>query len=167
MRIASQYFGKLIYQCEIFSQQFCTFCSEQETISLKPYIRLHACSVASVVPDSSQPYELQPSKLFCPWDSPGKNSGVCCHPPPGIFPTQRLNLGLRRLLHLERGFFTTSTTWEALSHIQGLPLPSCVSLDRLFKSSEFLFFICKVRVLMPAYQRFKSDLTYKLFNLNK
>ena len=26
-----------------------------------------------------QPHGLWPSRLLCPWDSPGKNSGVCCH----------------------------------------------------------------------------------------
>ena len=26
-----------------------------------------------------QPYGLQPAKLLCPWDSPGKNTGVGCH----------------------------------------------------------------------------------------
>ena len=25
------------------------------------------------------PVGLQPARLLCPWDSPGKNSGVCCH----------------------------------------------------------------------------------------
>ena len=25
------------------------------------------------------PYGLKPSRLLCPWDSPGKNSGVGCH----------------------------------------------------------------------------------------
>ncbi|KAB0354539.1 hypothetical protein FD755_023077 [Muntiacus reevesi] len=35
-------------------------------------------------------------KLFCPWDTPGKNTGVGCHCPlQGIYPTQRLNPGLR------------------------------------------------------------------------
>ena len=24
-------------------------------------------------------HELQPTRLFCPWDSPGKNTGVGCH----------------------------------------------------------------------------------------
>ena len=24
-------------------------------------------------------YELQPTSLLCPWDSPGKNTGVGCH----------------------------------------------------------------------------------------
>ena len=35
------------------------------------------------------------SRLFCPRDSPGKNTGVGCHALcPEIFPTQGLNLGL-------------------------------------------------------------------------
>ena len=34
------------------------------------------CSVASVVSDSSWPYRLQLTRLLCPWDSPGKNTGV-------------------------------------------------------------------------------------------
>ena len=34
-----------------------------------------------------QPYELQPARLLCPWDSPGKNTGVGCHALlQGIFP---------------------------------------------------------------------------------
>ena len=33
----------------------------------------------SVVSDSSRPHGLQPTRLPRPWDSPGKNTGVCCH----------------------------------------------------------------------------------------
>ena len=29
--------------------------------------------------DSVQPHRRQPSRLLCPWDSPGKNTGVGCH----------------------------------------------------------------------------------------
>ena len=32
-----------------------------------------------VVPDSLRPHGLQSSRLFCPWNSPGKNTGVGCH----------------------------------------------------------------------------------------
>jgi len=40
--------------------------------------------------------------VLCPWDSPGKNTGVGCHfLLQGIFPTQGSNLGLLCLLHLE------------------------------------------------------------------
>ena len=35
--------------------------------------------VASVVSDSVRPHGLQPTRLLCPWDSPGKNIGVGCH----------------------------------------------------------------------------------------
>ena len=29
--------------------------------------------------DSVQPHRQQPTRLPCPWDSPGKNNGVGCH----------------------------------------------------------------------------------------
>ena len=29
--------------------------------------------------DSSQPHGLQPTRLVCPWDFPGKSTGVGCH----------------------------------------------------------------------------------------
>ena len=33
----------------------------------------------SVVSDSVQPHRQQPTRLPCPWDSPGQNTGVGCH----------------------------------------------------------------------------------------
>ena len=37
----------------------------------------------------------KPARLPCPWDSPGKNTGVVSHSLlQGIFPTQGLNPGL-------------------------------------------------------------------------
>ena len=33
----------------------------------------------SVMSYSLRPHGLQPTRLLCPWDSPGKNSGVGCH----------------------------------------------------------------------------------------
>ena len=38
---------------------------------------VRACSV--FVSNSLKPHELQPARLPCPWDSPGKNTGVGCH----------------------------------------------------------------------------------------
>ena len=35
-----------------------------------------SCSVLS---DSSRPHGLQPTRLLCPWDFPGKSTGVGCH----------------------------------------------------------------------------------------
>ena len=37
------------------------------------------CLVASVVSDSLGPSGLYPARLLCPWDFPGKNTGVGCH----------------------------------------------------------------------------------------
>ena len=45
----------------------------------------------SVVSDSLRPHGLQPSRFLCPWDFPGKSSGVGCHfLLQGIFLTQGL-----------------------------------------------------------------------------
>jgi len=37
------------------------------------------CEAASVMSDSVRPHRRQPTRLLCPWDSPGKNTGVGCH----------------------------------------------------------------------------------------
>ena len=45
--------------------------------------------------NSLRPHGLKPARLPCPWDFPGKNTGVGCHSLlQGIFQTQGLNLGL-------------------------------------------------------------------------
>ena len=60
----------------------------------------------SVVSDSLRPLGLQPARLLCPWNFPGKNTGVCCHfLLQGIFLTQGSNPGL---LHC-RLIFTTES----------------------------------------------------------
>ena len=49
------------------------------------------------MPNPLQPHELQPTRLFCPWNFPGKNTGMGCHfLLQGIFWTQGSN---PRLLH--------------------------------------------------------------------
>ena len=57
----------------------------------------------SVTPDSLRPHGLQPARLLCPWDSPGKNTGVACHCClQGIFLTQGSNpvlLHYRQILY--------------------------------------------------------------------
>ena len=60
-------------------------------------------------------YGLQPIRLLCPWDFPGKNTGVGYHfLLQGIFPTQGSNPGLLGLPALAGGFFTTGATWKTL-----------------------------------------------------
>ena len=38
-----------------------------------------AAKSRQVVSDSVRPHRWQPNRLLCPWDSPGKNTGVGCH----------------------------------------------------------------------------------------
>ena len=77
------------------------------------------CLVAKLYPTLLQPHELQPTRLFCPWDSPGKNTGMSCHfHLQGIFSTQ----GSKPVSSaLEERFFTTilniyiQTSWSVKS----------------------------------------------------
>ena len=63
---------------------------------------------------SLPPHGLEPIRLLCPWDSPGRNTGVGCHallqgnlPDPGIKPLSFESPALVGRL------FTTSVTWDA------------------------------------------------------
>ena len=48
--------------------------------SLRPHELQHARPPCpSVVSNSVRPHRRQPTRLLCPWDSPGKNTGVGCH----------------------------------------------------------------------------------------
>ena len=61
------------------------------------------CVSRSVMSKPLHPRGLQPARLLCPWDSPGRNTAVGWYVlPQGIFPTQGLNPSLlhcRRILH--------------------------------------------------------------------
>ena len=65
---------------------------------------------------------LWPVRLLCPWDSPGKNTGVGCRfLLQGIFPTQGSNLCLLRLPHWQADSLPLhhlgSPLWKAVHHI--------------------------------------------------
>ena len=63
----------------------------------------------SVVSNSLQTHGLQPARLHCLWDSPGKNTGVGCHfIPQGIFPIQDQT----QASHLADGFFKHLRPWQ-------------------------------------------------------
>jgi len=64
------------------------------------------------------PSELQPARLLCPWDFPGKNTGAGFHfLLQEIFPMQGLNPGLL----IAGRFFTDWATREALLEKYNLP----------------------------------------------
>ena len=85
------------------------------------------CAVlsSSVMSDCLWPHGLQPARLLCPWDSPGKNTGVGCHALlQGIFPSQGLNPGLQHyrqiLLPTEPPGKPKNTGVGGLSLLQGI-----------------------------------------------
>ena len=75
-----------------------------------PWIPKWKSASLLVMSDSLWPQGLLPTRLLCPWDSPGKNTGVGCHSfLQAIFLNQGLNLDL---LHCRQ-------ILDCLSHPQG------------------------------------------------
>ena len=67
------------------------------------YVYVHAKSLQSCL-TLCDPPDCSPARPLCPWNSPGKNTGVDCHAfSQGIFPTQGLNPCLLHLLHWQAG----------------------------------------------------------------
>ena len=60
-------------------------CVETSIVLLKGFLweepskHCCCCCVTSVVSDSVRPHRQQATRLPCPWDSPGKSTGVGCH----------------------------------------------------------------------------------------
>ena len=74
------------------------------TKSLRAYVLSHLCLTLCY------PMDCSPTRLLCPWNFPGKNTGVGCHALlQGIFPTQDRTLMPPALAD---SFFTTSAIWE-------------------------------------------------------
>ena len=69
--------------------------------------------------DSLRPYGMQPVRLLCPLDSPGKSTGVGCHALlQGICPTQGLIMHLLCLLHWQAGSLPLVPPGKPCSHRQ-------------------------------------------------
>ena len=72
--------------------------------------------------------------LLCPWDSPGKSTGVGCHAfLQEVFPTQDSNLGLR---HCRQTLYHLSHQGSMCLHI------SYTLLQMLFGSFLYFFLLC-------------------------
>ena len=64
-------------------------------VSVSVCVCLCLCVSRLVMSNSLQPHGLEPARLPCPWNSPGRNTGVDCHSLlQRSFPTQRWNPGL-------------------------------------------------------------------------
>ena len=94
-------------------------------IAITHQVAYHSSSVScSVVSNSLRPHGLQPTWLLCPWNSPGKNTGVGFHSLlQETFPTQGSNPGYPVDQSVSGRFL--------LSERPGKPSPFRVNLQRL------------------------------------
>ena len=75
----------------------------------------HKCVHPSAISDSLRPDGLQPARLLCLWNSPGKNTRVGSHfLLQEIFPTKRSNLGL---LHCRQIIYRLNHWGAHCSHV--------------------------------------------------
>ena len=94
----------------------------------------------SVLSDSFQPHGWQPTRLCCPWDFPGKNTGMGCHfLLQGIFPTQGSNLGLLycrqtiyHLSHQGSPFLVLCKFWWLCDEFNGDLLQECLCHTQVY-----------------------------------
>ena len=92
-----------------------------------------------LVSDSLWPPGLYPAKLLCPWDTPGKNTGVGCH---FLFPGDLSNPGIEpRSPTLQAGSLTSEPPGFPCIYWFQTPNPSLPTLAimSLFSMSVSLF----------------------------
>ena len=74
----------------------------------------------SVMSDSLRPHGLQPTRLLCPWDFPGKSTGVGCHHLLSLTPYTKINSK-----SIEICSFSISRRYPASkSHVMTMVLPT-------------------------------------------
>ena len=96
------------------------------------------CLVAKSCPTSCNP--MEPDKLLCPWDFPGRDTGVGWHALfQGIFPSQGLNL---RHLHWAADSLPLShlgsPIWEYMPHIFAYGVQGDISIQGTSNISSFM-----------------------------
>ena len=107
------------------------------------------CLAASVMSNSVQPpHGLQPARLLCPCDSPGKNTRVGCHALlQGILLTNGSNLGL---LHYRQILYLWATR-EAHIGFNLLKFKSTILPSEKDISAQVLFFFPYIfQLLFPV-----------------
>ena len=114
-------------------QVFFFFLSQQTACHyFRPKDRVIFISSNLVRSDSLQPYGLQPFRILCPWDFPGKSTGVDCDfILQGIFSTQGSNLDL---LHCRQILYLMSHE-ETLQSLQSM----CI-IDKFIHFTDYTLF---------------------------
>ena len=118
--------------------------------------------------DSVQPHGRQPTSLLCPWDSPGKNTGVGCH---FLLQCMKVKVKVKSLSRVQ--LLTTAWTeayqappsmgFSRQEYWSGVPSPSPIN-RYTFVHIAFLVTFRVVRVVVsPVFKRILKDQKSKHF----
>ena len=89
------------------------------------------------------PHELQPTRLLCPWDFPGKNSGMDCHfLLQGIFPTQGYNPCLLWFLNCRQILYHWATSYVIIGKVS-LSISLSTKWDHGYLYFSHMFFLAE------------------------
>ena len=93
------------------------------------------CSVTSVVSDSVRPQRRQPTRLPCPWDSTGKNTGAGCHFILQALGAQHLNYWTTR--EVPKASFFKNSRARSTPGSQSVPIPTTRD-SQIYKPSTII-----------------------------
>ena len=111
---------------------------------------VRACYMALVVSDSLRPCGLQPTRLFCPWDSPSWNTGVVCHALLWrVFLTQGSNPHLLCFLLWQAGSLPLAPPGKPNAQSRGFAA-GVRNLIRLSLYSQLLYFLLVLTFGQPG-----------------
>ena len=100
-------------------------------------LKKHSCLVVRLCSTFCGPHGLQPTWLLCPWNYPGKNTGVSCHfLLQRIFPTQSSNPCLMCLLHWQTGSLPLSQLGKPKQALDFLSSPPSEGLTKMVYGIE-------------------------------
>ena len=114
------------------------------------------CQVASVVSDSVWPHGRQPTRLPCPWGSPGKNTGVGCH---FLLQCMKVKMKMKSLSHIQLLATPWASAYQAPPsrgfsrqvYWSGVPLPPLIHVPVTSNSSTLLTSIFILDIRAGAY----------------
>ena len=111
--------------------------------TFSPYICLVLCCAKSLqLCLTLWPQRMWPVRLFCPWDSPGKNIGMnCCFLLQASSQCRRWNLHLFHLLHWQAGSLPLVSPGKPRKWITVL-CPSDWANSQGCSFWKFIFFVC-------------------------
>ena len=133
---------------------FCLYCINVNILVVVLYKSESVNS--SVMSNSLQPHGLQPARLLCPWDSPGKNTEVGCHLLlQEIFLTEGLNPCLLCLLSP-----ALAVRWEVQEILYSFT--KCYQCGKLIKGTQESF-LCYFLQLHAILQLSQNKFNFKKF----